>query len=168
VRRGSSAPQIARSHHAKALSRCGDVAADGWRRGFSESRRESEAASEARHESGRGAPVARLSPRVRASGPVSKKGSQEDAQTVRRPADGLFGAPRWPARSATVSSAVRLFAGAGSSSLRGRGHRPGGQAGRKGRGGDDGHRPRALRSSKGEALSTRARSRRARSRASAA
>jgi hypothetical protein len=144
--RGSSAPQIAGSHHAKALNRCADVAVFGWRRGSSESRRESGAASEADHEPGRGTPVARLILRVRASDPVLVKGSLEDAQTVRRPADGLFGAPRWPARSATASSAARRSSGQAARPFGGGRHRPGEQAGRKGRGGDDGRRPRVFRS----------------------
>jgi hypothetical protein len=68
---------------------------------------------EPHRESGRGTPVAISSFRVRENGPVSGRGSTENAQTVRRPAGGLFGASRQPVRSARRPHAASVIAGAG-------------------------------------------------------
>jgi hypothetical protein len=120
MRRGSSAPQVSLSHTKKTLIRCVAVSVKGWRYDSSESHRESKAVTQARRGPERETPVALLSLRVRGSGPVSEKGSTEDAKTVRRPALRFFGSKRQPARSAQRLHAVKRVARARPSSLRGR------------------------------------------------
>lgn len=84
----------------KSLNRWVKVSAIDRQHDSSESSQSSGSVTEAHRESGRDTPAVITSLRVRVSGPVSGKGSTENAQTVRRPAGGLFGASRQPVRSA--------------------------------------------------------------------